>query len=231
MPRRGTQAHEKAMPLRLAIVGIGIVIPYPLRKAFDKGKLRLRGKLAPLRDPQAFAYFLRTARTTDWVAYSKPPFGGPAQVLDYLGRYTHRVAISNDRLVELNDAKVTFRWKDYRQGNRIQLMTLDANEFIRRFLLHGLPPGFVHLRYYGLLSNRDRAQKLAQCRELIGQTKPGDSEPQLPADCKSRYRALTGESLETCPLCRVGRMVCIETIPASVRWPTRRRVKPVVDSS
>jgi len=110
--------------------------------------------------------------------------GGPAQVLDYLGRYTHQVAISNDRL-----------------------------------------------RYYGLLSNRDRAQKLAQCRELIGQMKPGDSEPQLPADWKSRYHALTGESLETCPLCRVGRMVCIETIPASVRWPTRRRVKPVVDSS
>jgi hypothetical protein len=143
----------------------------------------------------------------------------------------HRVAISNDRLVELNDAKVTFRWKDYRQGNRIRLMTLDANEFIRRFLLHGLPPGFVRLRYYGLLSNRDRAQKLAQCRELIGQMKPGETEPQLPADWKSRYRALTGESLETCPLCRVGRMVCIETIPASVRWPTRRRVKPVVDSS
>src|SRR5437867_7627350 len=112
-----------------------------LKHAFDSGKLQFYGKLAHLADPRAFADLLKASRTTAWVVYSKPPFGGPAQVLDYLGRYTHRVAISNHRLVQIQDGKVTFRWKDYSQANRIRSMTLDAGEFIRRFLLHVLPPG------------------------------------------------------------------------------------------
>jgi hypothetical protein len=202
-----------------------------LKIAFDQEKLRFGGKLARLAEPEVFSNFLRCARKTDWVVYSKPPFGGPSQVLDYLGRYTHRVAISNHRLVQLQDGKVTFRWKDYRRGNQIRLMTLDAGEFIRRFLLHVLPSGFMRLRHYGLFSNRDRAKKLTKCRELIGQSNPVISEPQASMDWKSRYQALTGVSLDICPRCHVGRMVCIETLPSSVRRPARRRSKPAVDSS
>jgi len=157
--------------------------------------------------------------------------GGPSQVLDYLGRYTHWVAVSNHRLVQLRDGTVTFRWKDYSHGNHIRLMTVDANEFIRRFLLHVLPPGFMRLRHYGLFGNRNRAQKLARCRELIGPTNPIHPEPQPSLDWKSRYRALTGESLETCPKCHLGRMVCIETIPSSVSPSLCRRSKPALDSS
>jgi Putative transposase len=132
----------------------------------------LHGKLTRLKDPRAFDDYLQCARKTDWVVYSKLPFGGPAQVLDYLGRYTHRVAISHNRLVALRDGKIAFRWKDYSQGNRIRLMTLDAGEFIRRFLLLVLPSRFMRLRHYGLLSNRDRNRKLARCRVLLPQSDP-----------------------------------------------------------
>ena len=107
-----------------------------LEQAYAAGKLQFHGKLQELNDPAKFKSLLKAARKTEWVVYSKPPFGGPSRVLEYLGRYTHRIAISNDRLVRLKDGKVTFRWRDYKDGNRQKLMTLDANEFIRRFLLH-----------------------------------------------------------------------------------------------
>ena len=111
---------------------------------------------------------LRAARQTEWVVYAKPPFGGPKQVLKYLAGYTHRVAISNSRLIEMKDGKVRFRWKDYSAGNAHKIMTLDATEFIRRFLLHVLPSGFVRIRHYGLLSNRAQHQKLRQDMALTG---------------------------------------------------------------
>jgi hypothetical protein len=202
-----------------------------LKQAFEKGKLQFHGKLTRLADPQAFGEFLQVARKTDWVVYSKPPFGGPAQVLDYLGRYTHRVAISNHRLVQLKDAKITFRWKNYRHGNRVRLMTLDAAEFIRRFLLHVLPPGFMRLRHYGFLGNRNRAQKLAQCRTLLNQTDVIDPASQESQDWKARYEALTGDSLTVCPVCQQGRMICVETLAAPFPTRTRRRSQPRVDSS
>lgn len=202
-----------------------------LRKAFGSGKLRFHGKLSDLADPEAFNKLLATARRIEWNVYSKPPFGGPAQVLDYLGRYTHRVAISNHRLVQFADGKVTFRWKDYNQNNRIRLMTLDAHEFMRRFLLHVLPSRFMRLRHYGLLSNRDRAQKIARCREMIGEAQFTDNQPVPAVDWKLRYELLTGESVEICPKCHVGHMVCVETIKSTVRRFPRRRVRPLVDSS
>jgi len=141
------------------------------------------------------------------------------------------VAISNHRLVQLKDGKITFRWKDYRHGNRVRLMTLDAAELIRRFLPHVLPQGFMRLRHYGFLANRDRAHKLAQCRTLLNQTDVMDSASQESQDWKTRYEALTGDSLSVCPVCQQGRMICVETLAAPFRKRTRRRSRPRIDSS
>ena len=138
-----------------------------LQDAFEAGKLRFFGKLAGMAEPTAFATGLDQLRRIEWVVYAKPPFGGPEQVLAYLGRYTHRVAIANRRLISLFDGKVRFAWKDYRQDGRTKLMTLDADEFIRRFLLHALPEGFHRIRYYGFLANGQRGDNLALCRRLL----------------------------------------------------------------
>ena len=138
-----------------------------LQNAFDAGKLRFFGDLAGLAEPAAFADRLDQLRRIDWVVYAKPPFGGPEQVLAYLGRYTHRVAIANSRLISLSDGKVRFTWKDYRQDGKTKAMTLDADEFIRRFLLHTLPDGFHRIRYYGFLANGGRRDNVALCRRLL----------------------------------------------------------------
>src|SRR5882757_8441831 len=142
------------------------------------------------------------------VVYAKRPFAGPAQVLDYVGRYTHRVAISNNRMLSMDNGKVGFRWKDYRDDNRQKIMTLDANEFIRRFLIHVLPDGFHRIRYFGFLGNCHRARKLERCRELLRMASPNPAvDP--PAGYQDRYQALTGQSLRECPHCRTGIMVVI----------------------
>lgn len=140
--------------------------------AFEAGQLHFFGEIERLADPQAFARFMKTAGCHDWVVYAKPPFGGPAQVLAYLSRYTHRVAIANSRLVSMTDGKVTFRWRDYRHGRRPRAMTLDVGEFIRRFLLHTLPDGFHRIRHYGFLANGQRAARLAACRALLAAEAP-----------------------------------------------------------
>jgi hypothetical protein len=145
------------------------------------------------------------------VVYAKQPFAGPAQVLDYVGRYTHRVAISNNRLVSMDDGKVSFRWKDYRDDNRQKTMTLPAQEFIRRFLIHVLPDGFHRIRYFGFLGNCHRARKLALCRELLGMA-PAEPAADPPADYRDRFEALTGQSLRECPHCHTGIMVVIDCI-------------------
>jgi hypothetical protein len=124
--------------------------------------------LEPLLDRSALLRHLAPTRETEWVVYAKRPFAGPEQVLDYVGRYTHRVAISNNRLLDIEQSKVTFRYKDYRHDSQQKTMTLDAEEFIRRFLLHVLPNGFQRIRYYGFLGNRYRNEKLARCRQLLG---------------------------------------------------------------
>jgi len=142
-----------------------------LERAFKQHKLTLAGQLAPLQSPTAFAALLRAAAHRKWVVYAKSPFAGPAQVLTYLSRYTHRVAIANSRLMAMADGRVTFRCRDYAQGSQTRTMTLTADEFLRRFLLHVLPTSFVRIRYFGLLANRHRAQLLQCCRSYL-QTKP-----------------------------------------------------------
>jgi hypothetical protein len=138
-----------------------------LRADFEAGELGFFGALAGLAEPAAFSRRLRELRGVEWVVYAKPPFGGPAQVLAYLGRYTHRVAIANARLISMTDDEVAFRWKDYRHHSKSKVMTLNAHEFIRRFLLHTLPDGFHRIRHYGFLANGHRAAKLALCRGLL----------------------------------------------------------------
>ncbi|MEF2559403.1 IS91 family transposase, partial [Aurantimonas sp. C2-5-R2] len=145
-----------------------------LQAAFDAGELAFFGNLAGLAQSAAFARRLRELRRIEWVVYAKPPFGGPEQVLAYLGRYTHRVAISNARLVEMSDdGRVSFRWKDYRHHGKSKVMVLDADEFIRRFLLHTLPDGFHRIRHYGFLANGHRAARLVLCRALLDVLPPG----------------------------------------------------------
>ena len=152
----------------------------------------------------------------EWVVYAKAPLGGPEKVLAYLGRYTHRVAIANSRLVSLDQGKVSFRWKDYRHHDKPKLMTLSADEFIRRFLLHVLPDGFHRIRHYGLLANGHRVAKLAQCRLLLAAPTPP---PDPTGDYRQRYRCFTGRSLDICPGCG-GTMAPLGPLPRKApTWP------------
>lgn len=190
-----------------------------LRAAFDSHRLEFHTALAALHGPNAFAAYIAAVASLDWVVYAKPPFGGPDRVLEYLGRYTHRVAIANSRLVAFDDGQVTFRWKDYRRDSRQGLMRLQADEFVRRFLLHILPDGFQRIRHYGVLANRRRAIKLAQCRQLL-HIPPADAAPTpAPDDYRDRYQRLTGVSLRSCPQCLSGQMVCVQTL---LPWKTPR---------
>jgi Putative transposase/Transposase zinc-binding domain len=159
-----------------------------LAAAFAEGALRFFGDLAALAEPGAFAAHCAALRRIDWVVYAKRPFGGPEQVLAYLGRYTHRVAIANSRLVGMANGTVSFRWKDYRQEGRRKVMTLEAGEFMRRFLLHVLPPGFHRIRHFGFLANGHRAARLALCRRLLahtGSNQDDDSDPSVEANAAS----------------------------------------------
>jgi predicted Zn-ribbon and HTH transcriptional regulator len=184
-----------------------------LEQAYAAGKLHFHGDLEDLADGKNFARYVASLAAIDWVVYAKPPFGGPERVLDYLGRYTHRIAISNNRLIELKDGQLTFTYKDYKHEQRQKVMTLSADEFLRRFLLHVLPDGFQRIRHYGLLGNRHRAENLARCRELLGVSAPM-SEPQ--GDYRERHRQLTGEDPLRCPQCRVGQMLRVAVLPAQV---------------
>src|SRR5215469_7820018 len=164
--------HKFFLPVKvLSVVFRGRFLA-ALQRAFQKRELTLAGQLAPLQCPSAFAALLRTAAQPNWVVYAKRPFAGPAQVLTYLSRYTHRVAIANSRLVSMTDDKVSFLWRDYAHGHRTRTMTLDAHEFLRRFLLHVLPAGFVRIRYFGLLANRHRNPSLNLCREYLQASSP-----------------------------------------------------------
>ena len=172
-----------------------------LTAAFDRQHLHFFADLGPLANRDSFLAYLEPLAARDWVVYAKPPFGGPSHVLEYLGRYTHRVAISNDRLLSTTGGQVTFRYKDYRRHGREKhkILTLSQGEFIRRFLTHILPPGFHKIRFFGLLSNRRRNDRLALCRRLLGAAIQ-ELLPQ-PADYRDCYQALTGRSLRRCPEC------------------------------
>jgi hypothetical protein len=206
-----------------------------LARAYEQGKLTFHGAREYLAKPLAFNRLCASLRAREWWVYAKPPFGGPEQVLAYLGRYTHRVAISNHRLLSLKDDNVTFSWKDYRHGNQQSLMTLSTDEFIRRFLLHVLPRGFQRIRQFGLLANRRRGEQLARCRQLLGTATPA-AEP-LPANYKSLYQTVTGASLEHCPACRTGNMKFAALLASLVNYgaPFTRRASVIapqaIDSS
>jgi len=200
-----------------------------LQQAFDHHQLQFHGQLQPLAEPQGFARLLDRCRHTEWVVSAKPPFGGPAQVLEYLGRYTHHVAISNQRLLTCEEGNVSFRWKDSRHHNQQRVMTLDAAEFIRRFLLPILPAGFVRIRSFGWLSHRHRAEHLARCRQVLAVPEfPPPAEPP-PLHWTARSQQLTGLDPTLCPQCGQGPLVHWQTL-----LPLRHqhsRVPPGVDSS
>jgi len=176
-----------------------------LRKAYREGQLVMAGQLEDLNIPDAWRAFLEPIARIDWVVYAKPPFGSAAQVMKYLARYTHRVAISNRRLVSVDDGQVAFHYKDYKRGQHDCVMRLTAVEFIRRFLLHVLPKGFVRIRHYGLIANRTRKEKLLLCRQLLESiTDPDTSETISPVH-------VTTEHL--CPNCQNGYMFTVANIP------------------
>jgi hypothetical protein len=186
-----------------------------LRVAFEAGELGFFGDLAGLARSAAFTLRLRELRRVEWVVYAKPPFGGPTQVLAYLGRYTHRVAIANSRLVEMTDADVAFRWKDYRDG-KAKVMTLSAHEFIRRFLLHTLPDGFHRIRHFGFLANGRRTARLALCRKLLAVSAPNPA----PEDAVERAPECAGDTArppaqDRCPCCGC-RLIVVGTMSSTL---------------
>ena len=196
-----------------------------LQHSHADGELRFGGSTTPLADPGAFRRFLGELKAHDWVVYAKPPFAGAAQVLAYLGRYTHRVAIANHRLVSFENGKVRFRWRDYADRNTIKIMALTGEEFIRRFLLHTLPSRFVRIRHYGLLGNRCRQAKLAHCRLLLEQVAP---EPvPAPESAEAMMMRLTGIDIHRCPYCHQGRLRVFMTIaPTALGKPEPKAAGP-----
>jgi len=181
-----------------------------LKQAFTEGRLIFPGKTAPLADKKEFSDMIGVLWKKDWVVYSKQPFAGPEQVLDYLGRYTHRVAISNNRIISACDGLVTFNYRNRGHNDKLKAMTLGADEFIRRFLLHVLPLSFVRIRHFGFLANRSKRLGLSACRKLL------DLAPALPVSPKKNSRELllqaTGIDLSKCPLCKKGVMRIVSHI-------------------
>jgi hypothetical protein len=191
-----------------------------LKEAFREGRLELHGRLARYRSLAAFEHLLNDACRTEWVVYAKPPFDGPEHVLAYLARYTHRVAISNHRLLGVDDEAVTFRFKDYR-SRRARSLTLPLPEFARRFLLHVLPKRFVRIRYYGFLAHGSRTRLLASCRDALGQ-------PQLaadpPAEDGESCLALLPTGIRPCPHCKQGVLRCVQVLERPPPYRRGRRV-------
>ena len=191
-----------------------------LEDAFYQGKLLFPGEIAPLQDAFSFARRLMAEEAREWVVYAKPPFGGAQRALEYLGRYTHRVALSNERLLAVRNNEVTFQWKDYRHKHKqkSRVMTLEANEFIRRFLIHTLPPGFPRIRHYGILANRHREEKLALCRTLLSQ--PVTELLPGAVQCLLLLQALILRPPHRCPKCKKGIMIRLGFLPVYL-WPAR----------
>jgi hypothetical protein len=189
-----------------------------LERAFQQGSLRFFDDLSALQTHSGFTAYLAPLRQMEWVVYAKPPFGGPQQALEYLGRYTHRVAISNDRLLAVDSGTVRFQWKDYRQPSQSnsRAMTLPADEFIRRFLIHTLPDGFQRIRHFGFLSNRRRKTNLALCRTLLAN--PASELLPPPDSCHELARRISQRPPVRCPQCGTGEMIRLGPIPA-YRWP------------
>ena len=194
-----------------------------LQQAFEAGQIDFAGETTALAEPSAFRAFLAKLRGKDWVVYAKPPFGGPEQVLAYLGRYTHRIAIGNERLLDSENGSVRFRYRDYAHGNKVKVMRLPATEFIRRFLLHVLPKGFMRIRHYGLLANRHRTEHLATCRAALDVPTPAPREAETVEAFLSR---VLRADPNRCPHCGQGRLRPIRALrplpratgPPLFRW-------------
>jgi hypothetical protein len=180
-----------------------------LKKSWEKGDLKFPGAIAKIQDH--FAVLLNDLHQMEWVVYSKPPFKGAEMLIDYLGRYTHRIAIGNHRILKMDDGYVFFLWRDYADGNKKKIMKLEASEFIRRFLLHVLPEKFVKVRYYGLLANRKSQEMLSQCCRLLAcSSKPKNESPS--ETWQELLLRTCGLDLMTCPFCKKGRMLKKEVI-------------------
>jgi hypothetical protein len=186
-----------------------------LRHLHQQGRLRLAGRLATLAEFSSFADWLAPLAAKDWVVYSQPPFGGPEKVLEYLSRYTHRVAIGNSRLRAVDEGRVTFSYRDRRDGNQVKELTVSAAEFLRRFLLHVTPPGLCRMRHYGFLSNRCKEQQLPRCRVLLGVAALPPLEP-WPGPVLVLLR-LTGVDITRCPQCQQGTLIATERLLAEPR--------------
>ena len=187
-----------------------------LKKAFAEGELTFAGQIAHLAVEEHFLKSINRLWHKDWVVYSKAPFNGPQKVLDYLGRYTHRVAISNHRIVNVEDGRVTFRHRDRSDNNKCKLMTIDAEQFIRRFLLHVVPPSYQRIRHFGFLANRRKKQDLARCRELLGVC---SEPPEVPAETtEEKMLRLTGVDISMCPRCGQGHMSRVADLPERSVW-------------
>lgn len=197
-----------------------------LKDSFRRGELVFHGQLAHLADPDVFGRFIASQRRLPFVVYAKRPFGGPERVLKYLGRYTHRVAISNHRITNISDSHVSFRWKDYQDHGFEKLLILTVDEFIRRFLLHVLPSGFHRIRCFGFLANACRAANLTLIRRLLGVTEPPTNRLEHCRTAAETLEVLTGDTVDRCPKCRSGRMRIIETIPRPSRFVSPSPIVP-----
>lgn len=183
-----------------------------LKKCYQSGEFKWVGRISHFKKRAAFNNLLTRLYAKPWVTYCKKPFGGPEQVLEYLGRYTHRVAISNHRIVKVADGKVTFKWRDYRDHNKTKLMTLDIFEFIRRFLMHILPYRYYKIRYYGLFSNRYRKEKLSHCQQILEVKQEDTSSKSKGLSWEDLLFELCGLDVRKCPKCQVGQMVRVELL-------------------
>jgi len=183
-----------------------------LKQSYGAGELSFPGVIDYLKERHVFERLRRRLYDKKWFVYCKPPFNGAEGVFKYLSRYTHRIAISNNRIVNVEDGKVSFRWRDYADSDKIKTMSLDAGEFIRRFLLHVLPDGFVKIRYYGLLANRNRKNNIALCRELLGASKIETKNKDIPETWQECLLRISGVNVTTCPVCKKGRMLTVEIL-------------------
>jgi hypothetical protein len=234
---RGSNKNGKPffLPVKVLSARFRHLFADALLAAFQQGQLSFFGDLAPLSNPETFRRWLRAACTQRWVVYAKRPFGGPPQVIDYLGRYTHRVAISNHRLLKIEDDRLCFRWKDYRHGGVEKTLSLEAVEFLRRFLLHVLPSGFVRIRYFGFLANCHVEEKIARCRQLLKVDPASLLLPTPPADWQMLFHQLTGQHLDLCPLCQKGHLVRLpllhSRLPPLSRSPPGTPAPPSTESA
>ena len=178
-----------------------------------------------LDDTHTFEFLTAALRSQDWIVYTKAPFAGAANIVAYLGRYTHKTAIANHRLVDFDGEQVRFRWRDYAHGNKVKIMRLKAGEFVRRFLLHVLPRGFTRLRHYSVLANRGRVRKLALCRTLLDQPAP---EPREPETAQAMMLRLTGIDITLCRHCGVGTLsqVLVPAPQSLAAMPVSRALRP-----